>query len=301
MADPMICNSDHSIHSTLPDLAASQTVLLICIKYGADEDTERYLHSLRRLQSKLKLRVLVVENTKTSNWLPPAGQFNCHAVQAPRNLGYFGGARYGLSQYLMENPLPDWVIVSNVDLTIADQSFLERLGELELPREIALVAPSIRSDLTGIDQNPYMRVRPSPWRMHLYKWLYRSRLLLNGHELSSAAAHKLAALVRRKSSLRESTSRQDIYAAHGSFLIFTRTYFESGGDLDYPEFLFGEEIYIAEKIRSLKLRVIYTPSLAVVHEEHRSTKLFKSPEIARYVSSAATYCADNLFPLHHEN
>lgn len=297
----MICNSDHSKDFSPSDLATSETVLAICVKYGADEETERYLQSLRLLQSKLKLHVMVVENTGASNWLPHAQQFNCHVVQAPRNLGYFGGARYGLSQYLKEKPIPDWVIVSNVDLAIPDHVFLDRLGNLDLPRDVALVAPCIRSNLTGIDQNPYLRVRPSPLRMHLYKWLYRSRLALNAHELSSTAVHRVAALFRPENPSRESNSRQEIYAAHGSFLIFTRSYFESGGDLDYPGFLFGEEIYVAEKIRSLKLKVMFDPSLVVVHEEHRATRLFKSPEIARYVATSATYCADNLFPLRNQN
>jgi len=278
--------------------ALPSSVLLICVKYGADEETERYLASIHLQAHLSSLHVLIVENTSDGAWSPNVSRMDWRPVQAPANLGYFGGARYGLSQYLKEQPLPQWVIVSNVDLTIPDRGFLERLEKLNVGGDVALVAPSIRSNLTGIDQNPFMRVRPSALRMHLYKWLYRSRFVVNLHELSSAAVHKLTTFARRRRAREQNASRQPIYAPHGSFLIFNRAYFERGGDLDYPEFLFGEEIYIAEKARSLNLKVVYEPSLVVVHEEHRSTKLFKSPEMARYVAASATYCANKFFPLY---
>ncbi len=64
--------------------------------------------------------------------------------------------------------------------------------------------------------------------------------------------------------------RQRIYAAHGSFIIFSRRFFEAGGKLDDRLFLFGEEIAVGETCRALGLPVIYDPRLSVLHNEHQS-------------------------------
>lgn len=278
---------------------SAQTVLLICVKYGSGAETTRYVESLRKLHGQQNLNVLVVDNTVDAASPAPPAESNLTFVRSEKNLGYFGAARSGLSIYLREHPLPDWVIVSNVDLVIADSQFLDKLAALRARPRLGMVAPSIRSALTGRDQNPFMRTRPSAARMQAYKWMYRNWLVLNAYELGSILFHKVRSAIRRP---RASTSlREDlggpIYAPHGAFLIFSRKYFRAGGNLDFPCFLFGEEVYLAETVRKLGLDVVYEPSLAVIHQEHKSTRLVKSRQLARAVASSAAYCADTYFPL----
>ena len=275
-------------------------VLLICVKYGSDKETAQYLQSVRRLCGQAHLRVLVVDNQAQGNAESP-GIEGYPTIQPGENLGYLGGARHALSRYLERNPLPDWIIISNTDLAIPDPAFLERLAEAASIRDLGALAPGIRSGMTGKDQNPFMRARPTAIRMHFYKTLYRSWLLLNMYEIGAALFHKMDGAIRavkRKPADSAPSYRETIYASHGSFLILSKRYFAAGGDLQYPEFLFGEEIYIAEMIRRLGLRIVYDPSLRVLHEEHRSTKLFRSRKMAAHVARSAAYCAETFFPLH---
>jgi GT2 family glycosyltransferase len=277
-----------------------QTVLLICVKYGSDTETAQYLESLRKLHGKMNLHVFVVDNNAGAELPEPLSGRNVTRVRSEENLGYFGGARSGLSLYLRDHPLPDWVIVSNVDLVIEDSQFLDKLAAMGDRPRLGVVAPSIRSDLTGRHQNPFIRRRPSAARMHAYKWLFRSWLVLNIYELASAAFHKLRNAARRwlgaPGGVREAQGGT-IYAPHGSFVIFSSEYFRKGGDLNFPCFLFGEEVHIAETLRRIGLDALYEPSLEVVHQEHNSTKLLRSRKIARAVASSAAYCADTFFPL----
>jgi GT2 family glycosyltransferase len=296
-------NTANAVRRSVAQLTnrASQTMLLICVKYGADEETSEYLESVRGLRGQENLRVLVVDNTIDGRPPQLLTRDNYATIHAPANLGYFGGARYGLSLYLQHNSPPDWVAISNVDLVISDREFLTHLAQLSHDPRIGVVAPSIRSTLTGKDQNPYLRARPTAARMHMYKWLYRSRLILNTYELAAAAFHRAhsASLKLKASSVDEKQNLPEtIYAPHGSFMILSNNYFARGGDLQFPGFLFGEEIYIAESIRRLGLEVVYEPSLQVLHNEHQSTKLFKSRKVAAYAASSAEYCADTFFPLH---
>jgi len=260
-----------------------QTVLLVCVKYGSDTETSRYLESLRRLHvQQTSLHVVVVDNTVGDVSAQTPTDNNVTLVRANENFGYFGGARHGLSIFLQEHPLPDWVIVSNVDLIIGDAEFLNKLAVLRARPRLGVVAPSIRSALTGKDQNPFMRSRPSALRMHVYKWMYRSWLALNAYELASATIHRVRSVVRKRTSAARlaSNSGAPIYAPHGSFLIFSSEYFRAGGKLDFPCFLFGEEVYLAESLRQCSLEAVYEPSLQVIHQEHESTKLVKSRRLA---------------------
>jgi GT2 family glycosyltransferase len=278
---------------------STQEALLICVKYGSDTETAQYLKSLRRLEGQPNLHVLVVDNAVSVDMPDLPTDNNLTFLRSDENLGYFGGARRGILKYLEEHPLPDWIVVSNVDLLIRDTQFLKKLTALKCAANVGAVAPRIASALTGRNQNPFMRSRPSAARMHFYKWLYRSWLALNAYELASTVFHRMRSALRRARTAADPGRNLGgkIYAPHGSFLILSKEYFRAGGSLDFPCFLFGEEIYLAENLRKLNLDVLYEPSLEVLHQEHTSTKLLKSRKVARFVAASAAYCADTYFPL----
>lgn len=277
--------------------------LFIAVHYGDAGPTINLLHSLRSLEGSSGLKVLIVNNgsdAASEKVLTTLAQSapNVSLLNSVVNNGYFGGARYGLAQHLKNQSLPDWVIVSNVDLLIRDQYFLTKVSAVMRHSHVGVVAPSIRSARTGRDQNPFIERRPSVARMQAYKWIYCSRFALHTYELAAAAFHKVHGffMPRRRDPDSVASTGRTIYAPHGSFLIFTKEYFRAGGTLDFPCFLFGEEIYVAESVKRLGLEVVYEPSLVVTHQEHATTKLVKSRKLARALATSAAYCADTYFP-----
>jgi len=69
------------------------------------------------------------------------------------------------------------------------------------------------------------------------------------------------------------TKRKFIYAPHGSFIIFSKNFFQSGGYLDQNLTMYGEEFTTAEIANKLKTRIYYEPDIEVVHLEHSSNKI----------------------------
>jgi GT2 family glycosyltransferase len=125
-----------------------------------------------------------------------------------------------------------------------------------------------------VDQNPFMRRRPSRLRWASFRFSFSSYGIAALWDWASRQKQRLKAYWQARRSEAPSTQKSErefIYAPHGAFFIFSRRYFEAGGYLDGNLFLYGEELSVAEICRSLGLPVIYEPSLSVVHNEHRST------------------------------
>jgi GT2 family glycosyltransferase len=286
------------------------TVLIVGVSYNCDQAALRFINSLASisLESKVSTSIMLVDNTERDSstlFFERVNDLNPKVVciKSPRNLGYFGGARLGLETYLQTNPLPDWIIVSNVDLEFRDSTLLSGLGDLSRAENVGVIAPAIWSEINQSDWNPKIRSRPAKMRMHLYKILYRSYYIYNIYillfVLKSRARHILGQSAKRSEIRAEGEkdlARQDIYAPHGACIIFSKLYFQRGGSLDYPMFLYGEEIFVAESARRLGLRVVYDPNLRVCSYDHVATGRFpRSRHIASYQYDSAVFIADTYF------
>jgi GT2 family glycosyltransferase len=259
--------------------------LLITVNYRGEQSTLELLASLSRLNEFSSLDVVVVDNgsgeenlsqLKAAIALLP----NVQLLVSETNRGYFGAAKLAYDRYLAQGyELPDWTIVCNHDVIIDDPEFLLKLHSEDC-QNVGVLAPRVRLADTGADQNPFMLNPPNGWRrftMRFYSSCYPFGLLWDW-------------LSRQKSSLRNVFSSglrppglpQQIYAAHGSFLIFSRSYFVAGGVLDDTLFLFGEEIAVAETCRKLGLKIRYAPALQVLHDEHSSVGPGMSRAAYRY-------------------
>jgi GT2 family glycosyltransferase len=188
-----------------------------------------------------------------------AGDPRVTVVVTPRNLGYYGAAQWWVER---EPMTATWRAVCNTDVWLSTDCFLRRLSQLQSPPEI--VAPDIVALPGRRAQNPFMVRRPSARRMLL-------RRLALSHRGSAWLARRIALgqqYLRRRDDTKTS---QEIYAPHGSFILFHREFFERGGSLRHPPFLFGEEITVAERARELGQRVGFRPDLTVAHLEHQAT------------------------------
>jgi hypothetical protein len=84
-----------------------------------------------------------------------------------------------------------------------------------------------------------------------------------------------------------------IYAPHGAFIIFTKSYFESGSSIDFGLNLFGEEIFVAEECRKNNLNVYYEPQISVHHAEHVSTGAVSSKFVVDKKRQSVIYFLKN--------
>jgi GT2 family glycosyltransferase len=274
-------------------------ILCICVNYGNEADTLDYVSDLLSQEIDLRVEIIIVDNYECDRekTLLKDTELVSDTIEIYRsgsNLGYFGGAKWALEEYLVASAIPEWIIVSNSDIRLARTSFLSTLVDLHKRNAPEVIAPKVISGLTGLNQNPHFRHRPSSWKIHSYKSIYRFRVIFSFYRLLHIIKSKF--LIWRKSVNgieRDEDKPCTVYAPHGSIVIFNGDFFVKGGTLDYGSFLFGEEIFIAETASSLGLNVLYEPRLVAFHREHATTKMSK--EMLRYKYESAKYCASEYF------
>jgi len=297
------------------------SVAVVAVNYQTDSLAVCFVREVTAMTGARALRIVLVDNSERADSTEFFAQVLAEnpavcCIKPPTNLGYFRGAWYGIEQCISAEHHPDWVMVTNVDVSFPDSEFFAKLRDMPPTHETGILAPSIRSGITSHDQNPMMRDRPSRTRMRFHRFVNRNYYLLNLYEILAVVFRLVRSAMKStfgsRSGEREgstnqahlrSTSTQEstpvpIYAAHGACMIFSSKFFALGGTLEVPFFLYGEEIYVAEAARALGLKVVYNPCMRVQHDEHQSTRahgVFLSRQTAKHLRETTDYLVDAYF------
>jgi GT2 family glycosyltransferase len=264
-----------------------QSILIIGVIYNTYPETLRYIESIEA-PAKADIKLILVDNSTSPapvEFIKKIGHYPfIQYIPTGKNLGYFGGAREGLKSFLVGNAgYPDWIFVTNVDICFTP-GFFDKLIGTDVQENLGMIAPSIISQKWDADYNPKIPVRYTRKKLRLYQFLYSNFLIQNlflmGAYLKKWLIGKVAPT--RKRVVGMFPGKRKIYAPHGSCMIFTKTYFERGGTLDLANFLFGEEVLVAETCREKGLDINYDPSFVILDFEHASIGFFVSPRMNRY-------------------
>ena len=251
-------------------VSMKKRLAIFCVTYNSYFELKVYLSSLDTAASKvsslLNVDIFIVDNTEEGvqkvDYLDTFSHINCILIPFHENNGYFGGVKKGMEG--VDVKIYDFVAITNVDLTVADDAFLN-LVNINVDDNVGWIAPSIMSKKENRDRNPGVLSRYSRRKLLMLKFKFDYPIV---DFIYNQTFYK-------RKRLRKKYSAMDIYAGHGSFILLTRAYFEKCGMIDYPVFLFGEELYLAEECRKHSLRVIYRPEICIYDSEHVSTSKLK--------------------------
>lgn len=267
-------------------------ILYIAVNYRTPAHAQRFVECLRGASP--DDRLIVVDNTEPEQREPLALDAGLRGIvielPAPANLGYFGGARFGILSREARNFDPDWTVVSNVDVVFDPVQVRIAMGGNDC-ETVGIVAPSIVSEPSREDLNPFMVSRPARWRMRGYRYVFHTYF---GYAMYSWLSQVAQRRPWRRSGEALPRARA-IYAPHGAFMVLSREFFRRGGNLDRTPFLYGEEITIAERARTLSLAVRYCPSIQVIHHQHASISRLPGRLHHKLVAAASAYIADAYF------
>lgn len=244
---------------------ALKKVLIICVNYNSFNSLERYITSIDNASKDvdIQLKVIVSDNSMSRNSLMPQSKFELCHVYTDANLGYLGAVTYAIEQCNIVLSDWDYFIISNVDLEL-EQSFFKRLIEAEYDSNVGWIAPAIISRSENKNRNPKIINRYTLKRLNLLAMMYKFPII---HYLYTLLLYK-----RQRTSVSNHTQ---IYAGHGSIMIFTHEFISKYDNIKYPCFLFGEEIFFAEELREHNLQTVYNSSIICYDDDHISTSKMK--------------------------
>ena len=234
-------------------------LLLIGVTYCSYESTREFIASVDRASAQCsdwQVDVAIADNTPKAKMSVIGKDYKHISVEIysfPDNPGYLGAA---LQIYNSKAKDYNMVAISNVDLTLK-QDFLKELTRINT-LEVGWIAPDIHTVADKRHENPYMKHRPTKKNFIVWNTIYSCRLLYAFYH----ALHKL------KTRAQKPEAEQTIYAGHGSFMLFTEAFVKHNPNLQFPGYMYGEEIYLAELTRLSNLKVRYIPALKIQNVGH---------------------------------
>jgi len=181
------------------------------------------------------------------------------------NKGYSYGNNKGI-EYCRKHYDYDFLVVANPDVLVmqndADVSAFKG--------KPVVVAPQINT-LSGKHQNPYWVMKnPVSEFLIYYGYKHKKKLIV----YAGIAINKFLREVFVR--LAGTSGFKKVFAAHGSFMIFSKQAIEKFGTVfDDNMFLFSEEALLAHRLRQAKIPVLYTKSTRIKHKEDGSVGIAK--------------------------
>jgi len=271
-------------------------IQIVVVSYRNNKELISFLEHLADHPSVDRLRITAVANGLATTEVEALRVASAKSmperltlIAGAQNPGYFGGASLGLKQTTASSQT-DWVIVTNDDIRF-DADFFIRLAALPRSADVGVIAPDIFVPGTGLHQNPLYAEKPSFRRLRTLLWLHRHPLIMR----LFMGLREIRQLRRRRRPTTTPKESFPVYAPHGACIVFSRHYFTAGGTLDYPCFLYGEEFFVAETARRLRLAVRVEPALRVKHFEHSSTGLLVPAAMARHMHHSLSFILSEYF------
>lgn len=262
-------------------------LLIVCVNYNSYDELCGYLHSVDKsasnVQDDLQLDVIIADNSSLKEVVDSSVYKYIRVKQVElQNLGYLGGAQAIINN--VENPTQyNYIIISNVDLQFENET-VKQLRDFEVGDNVAWVSPSIYSEKYHKNLNPNILSRYKYWKLFLLKLTYNKLFfrIYTKYYFSNK-------------DMNVNYPEMEIYAGHGSFVILTSNFFKNYSRLDYPVFLYGEELYIAELIYKKNMKVVYTPSIKLKTTGGVSTSKIPSNSFFRYNKEAINFILNKFY------
>lgn len=232
-------------------------VAVIILNYNSEEDTIRYVNEIE--QYNCINRIVVVDNFSTNKdtmeKLLLLKNEKVHVIQTTKNGGYSYGNNQGLKYLDSLNEKYDYIFISNPDVEVKEEVFLECIKELEENEKTAICTPRMYDS----KENP---IRRSSWKIRTPKID-----MANSTRLTQILLYKLFKSGEYSSEEFENNARLKVEAVTGAFFAIKYDVFKKCDFFDENVFLFYEEDILATKIKKLGYEAYSLNNVGFIHYE----------------------------------
>ena len=130
--------------------------------------------------------------------------------------------------------------------------------------QVGGIGPNIILKKTGKHQNPFATIRPGAMLMKVRKMAFSNYFMYNLYHLLSATKSKVCYTEKQRES-------GYVYGIHGSVMILRKKCIDEFLKDTIGIFMYGEELYVAEKLKEEQFSSYYDMELKTIHNENQVT------------------------------
>ena len=214
-----------------------------------------------------------------------------HVLLNPKNEGFSCGNNIGY-EFARIKLCADFIIVMNNDVMIRQKDFVDHMLNTYNLEKYHVMGPDVIT-LSGEHQSPHRLVnlelkdlnRIIRNRTIILLYLKIKRILHLQNKVQIVERWDQRRIQKEKQNISSRLTHTDV-VLHGSILIFSPSYVYKEKYAFYPEtFMWMEEEILAYICKRKGYKMLYDPSLAVLHEEGKSTGFLARKDERYYLYS----------------
>ena len=258
------------------------SIYVIILNYQSYQDTIKYVECLQK-QENINLNILIVDNCSPNKSFDILKKefleiSNVDVIISERNGGYAYGNNFGL-HYLEKKPA-DFVLISNNDIEITDTLLLSKMTqEYKKLANPAFIAPVMYS-------NGFLS-EYSAWRIPTLKDDIIESLRVTSFMFKSRIKYKITD---------GDLNIMAVDCLPGSFFLSKKEIFYKIDLMDEKTFLYGEEVILAQKVKTLGLQNYLIKSLNYEHSNSQTiSKQVNKFKMREYLTESKMYYHQKYF------
>lgn len=260
------------------------TIGIVVLHYGDIETTDICVQSILAMETEDNIQVIVIDNDthKTADERiilkeKYIDESRITVIQINTQSGFSEANNTGY-KYAKENLQADFIVMCNNDIEFVQREFVQKLVEIYRKDKYTVLAPAVYRKSTGEPQNPMdskvrnmQQVNYTIWinRIALKMFSFIAPILLWREEYLQEKNKQ-----RKQLQLEYYQKKQENIVPFGACLVFSVDYLKRFENAFEPETTFFYEEYIlAYKCMEKGLKILYDPSVRVLHESGKATRI----------------------------
>ncbi len=244
---------------------------IIIVNYNSGKFLEECLESVERVSKEANIKTLVVDNASSDEGIESAQRKykNVEFILNKQNFGFGKANNIGLKKAKTE-----YILLLNPDTKLEKGILVKMIQDLEVDKDIGAATCKIVLGNGKIDLTAH-RGFPTPWASFLY-YVFKNDSLYHLKNMDMSKLHEVDAIA-------------------GAFFLTRKSVLERVGLFDEDFFLYGEDIDLCYRIKEAGFKVVYEPSVFLIHHKGVSSGLKKHSQQISQADKETKLLAFNAF------
>lgn len=244
---------------------------IIVVNYNSGEYLKRCLSSIKKIENEARIKTIVVDNASTDDSLGEVQKSfkDIEFIKNEKNLG-FGKA----NNLALKKAKSEYVLLLNPDTVLEKEVTSKMLKMMGDDPTIGAATCKIVLGNGKVDLTAH-RGFPTPWVSFLY-YVFKDDSLYHLKNRDMSKLHEVDAIA-------------------GAFFLTRKSVLEKVGLFDEDFFLYGEDIDLCYRIKEAGFKVVYEPSVFLVHHKGVSSGLKKHSQQITQADKETKLLAFNAF------